>query len=75
MFVYILERLHFAVGVAIFFWLWGWATYSILKYFNEKPIPGIHTGLKEGLAEQTGIKEPSDTLMGKDSSTTGAGQQ
>lgn len=55
---YLLERLHFTVSVAIFFWLWGWATYYMLKYFNEKPITGIHTVLKEGLAEQMGIKEP-----------------
>ena len=74
MFINILDRLHFVVGVAIFFWVWGWATYYTLKYFNEKPVPGIHIGLKEELAKRTGIKEPLDTLIGKDSSTTEAGQ-
>lgn len=58
-----LDHLHFVVGVAIFFWLRGWATYYTPKYFNEKRVPGIHTGLMEGLAEQTGIKQPLDTLI------------
>ena len=74
MFINILNRLHFVVGVAIFFLVWVWATYYTLNYFKEKPVPGIHRGLKEELAEGTAIKEPLDTLIGKDSSAAGAGQ-
>ena len=53
--VFLLPTLFVTIGIATFIWLWGMGTYYILKYFNEKPIPGIHQGLKEGLAEQSGL--------------------
>lgn len=50
--VFLLPTLFITTGIATFLWLWGLGTYYILKYFNEKPIPGIHVPLKEGLEGQ-----------------------
>lgn len=52
--IFLLPTLFVTIAVATFIWLWGVGGYYILKYFNEKPIPGIHTDLKEGLKEQSG---------------------
>ena len=34
---------------AAFIWLWGVGAYYIIKWFNQKEIPGIHTGFVEGI--------------------------
>ena len=45
--IILLPTLFFTTLVATFLWLWGMGTYYILKYFNKKDIPGIHTPLKD----------------------------
>ena len=47
--IIMLPTLFFTTLVASFIWLWGLGTYYILKFFNQKDIPGIHTDLKSGL--------------------------
>ena len=47
--IILLPTLFFTTLVASFLWLWGLGTYYILKYFNKKEIPGIHTDLSSGL--------------------------
>lgn len=34
---------------ATFIWLWGVGAYYLLKWFNQKDIPGIHTPFVEGV--------------------------
>jgi len=34
---------------ATFVWLWGVGAYYLLKWFNQKDIPGIHTPFVEGV--------------------------
>ena len=52
--IFLLPTLFITTGIATFVWLWGVGTYYILKYFNEKPIPGIHTSFKDGVVDQLG---------------------
>ena len=52
--IFLLPTLFITTGIATFIWLWGMGTYYILKYFNEKPIPGIHTSLKDGIVDNLG---------------------
>ena len=52
--IFLLPTLFVTTGIATFVWLWGVATYYILKHFNEKPIPGIHTSLKDGIIDNLG---------------------
>ena len=59
--VILLPTLFFTTLVATFLWLWGMGTYYILKYFNKKDIPGIHTDLKAGLLG-SGEKSENDNL-------------
>ena len=35
--------------LATFVWLWGIGVYYIIKNFNQKSVPGIHTDLKTAL--------------------------
>jgi xanthosine utilization system XapX-like protein len=53
--IILLPTLFFTTAAAVFFWLWGMGTYYIVKWFNEKPVPGIHTELAEGVKEQSGL--------------------
>ena len=52
--MFLLPTLFVTTAIATFIWLWGMGTYYILKYFNEKPIPGIHTSLKDGIIDNLG---------------------
>ena len=55
--IILLPTLFFTTAAATFIWLWGVAGYYIIKKYNKKEIPGIHTDLKdapEGLREQLG---------------------
>ena len=52
--IFLLPTLFVTTAIATFVWLWGVGTYYILKYFNEKPIPGIHTSLKDGIIDNLG---------------------
>lgn len=49
-----------AAGVAI--WLFGMGAYYIIKWFNEKEVPGIHKPLGESLQNSTGLS--MDSLTG-----------
>jgi Promethin len=46
---FLLPTLFFTTMVATFLFLWGLGGYYILKWFNEKRIPGIHMGFVEGI--------------------------
>ena len=48
--VILLPTLFVTTFAAAFIWLWGVAGYYILKWFNQKEIPGIHTPLKDGVS-------------------------
>lgn len=47
--IFLLPTLFFTTMVATFIFLWGIGSYYLLKWFNEKKIPGIHTGFVEGI--------------------------
>ena len=50
----LLPVLFITTFAGAFIWLWGVGTYYILKWFNQKDIPGIHSGALDGI---TGSKE------------------
>ncbi len=45
----LLPTLFITTFAAAFIWLWGVGAYYIIKWFNQKEIPGIHTSFTEGL--------------------------
>lgn len=45
----LLPTLFITTFAASFIWLWGVGGYYILKWFNQKEIPGIHKPLAEGM--------------------------
>lgn len=47
--IILLPTLFITTFAAAFIWLWGVGGYYILKWFNQKEIPGIHIPLKDGL--------------------------
>ncbi|MCJ1306858.1 hypothetical protein MMC25_000502 [Agyrium rufum] len=49
--IILLPTLFITTFAASFVWLWGIAAYYILKWFNEKDIPGIHNSLGEGMQQ------------------------
>jgi hypothetical protein len=55
--IILLPTLFITTFAAAFIWLWGVGAYYILKHFNQTDIPGIHTGLDEGLVDQSGVKD------------------
>lgn len=55
--IILLPTLFATTFAAAFIWLWGVGAYYILKWFNDKDVPGIHTGMADGVVEQSGIKE------------------
>lgn len=48
--VILLPTLFVTTFAAAFIWLWGVAGYYILKWFNQKEIPGIHKPLSDGMS-------------------------
>ena len=62
--VIILPTLFVTTFAAAFIWLWGMGLYYIIKWFNEKPVPGIHTSLKDGIMEKSGLQGIQDSIMG-----------
>ena len=62
--VFLLPTLFITTGIATFIWLWGMGTYYILKKFNQKSIPGIHTPLKEGLQGEASDYADKGQLQG-----------
>ncbi|EXJ80907.1 hypothetical protein A1O3_07195 [Capronia epimyces CBS 606.96] len=65
----LLPVLFFTTGAAVFIWLWAVAAYYIVKWFNQKDVPGIHTDVAGGLAKATGLSD----LPGINGSALGAG--
>lgn len=51
----LLPTLFITTFAAAFIWLWGVGGYYILKWFNKKEIPGIHTEMKGGLENLDGL--------------------
>lgn len=51
-----------AAGVAI--WLFGMGAYYIIKWFNEKEVPGVHKPMGDELKNSTGLS--ADSLTGTD---------
>lgn len=49
----LLPTIFITTFAAAFIWLWGVGAYYIVKWFNQKEIPGIHTSWKEGLSGLT----------------------
>ena len=49
---FLLPTLFFTTMVATFIFLWGIGGYYILKWFNEKKIPGIHTPFVQGMKDE-----------------------
>ena len=49
----LLPTIFITTFAAAFIWLWAVGAYYIIKWFNQKEIPGIHTSWKEGLSGLT----------------------
>ncbi len=60
--IILLPTLFLTTAAATFIWLWGIGGYYILKKFNKKEIPGIHTNMKGGPG---GLKEQLGALTGE----------
>ncbi|KAL6713213.1 hypothetical protein ACLMJK_009334 [Lecanora helva] len=60
--IILLPTLFFTTAAATFIWLWGLAGYYILKWFNQKEIPGIHKDVKSGVQDQ--MQETVDGIGG-----------
>lgn len=62
----LLPTIFITTFAAAFIWLWGVGAYYIVKWFNQKEIPGIHTSWKEGLSGLgSGEKAPKEEANGK----------
>ena len=69
--IILLPTLFVTTAAATFIWLWGLAGYYILKKFNQKEIPGIHTDMKEGqldaiMGKPKPTAQPDDEAQGSD---------
>ena len=53
--IFLLPVLFFTTAAAVFFFLFGLGSYYIVKWFNKKDVPGVHTGLADGVKEQSGL--------------------
>ena len=53
--IVLLPILFFTTAAATFVFLWGLGAYYIVKWFNKKPVPGIHKDAKGGLAGAAGL--------------------
>jgi Promethin len=51
----LLPTLFMTTFAASFIFLWGLGAYYILKWFNQKDIPGIHKGGKDAMQKQIGL--------------------
>ncbi|MCJ1480873.1 hypothetical protein MMC06_001028 [Schaereria dolodes] len=50
----LLPVLFITTFAGAFIWLWGVGAYFILKWFNKKEIPGVHTDMKDGIMGEGG---------------------
>ncbi|KAK5052050.1 hypothetical protein LTR84_002854 [Exophiala bonariae] len=55
--IVLLPILFFTTGAAVFIWLWGMGAYFIVKWFNQKDVPGVHTDLADGVSKATGLSD------------------
>jgi hypothetical protein len=53
--IFLLPTLFFTTFAGAFIWLWGLGAYLIMKWFNQKEVPGVHTGFKKGVTDQLGL--------------------
>jgi hypothetical protein len=51
----LLPTLFMTTFAACFIFLWGLGAYFIVKWFNQKEIPGIHTDAVSGIKSQLGL--------------------
>ena len=58
----LLPVLFITTFAGAFIWLWGVGGYFILKWFNKKDIPGIHSALPEGIGGGGDEKSANDDL-------------
>ena len=50
--IILLPTLFITTFGATFVWLWGVGAYYLIKWFNQKEIPGIHTGFVDGVKDK-----------------------
>lgn len=62
--VILLPTLFFTTFAATAVWLWGVGAYYIIKWFNEKDVPGIHVPMSESLMKATGLDGLTNGLGG-----------
>ncbi|MCJ1248149.1 hypothetical protein MMC30_005364 [Trapelia coarctata] len=58
----LLPTLFITTFGATFVWLWGVGAYYLIKWFNQKEIPGIHTGFVDGVKDK--LYAPSSEANG-----------
>lgn len=64
--IILLPTLFITTFSAAFIWLWGVGAYYLVKWFNDKPVPGIHTSLKDGAMDATGLNTIQDGINNAD---------
>jgi xanthosine utilization system XapX-like protein len=69
----LLPTLFFTTGAAVFIWLWGVGAYFIVKWFNQKEMPGVNTDMKGGLAKASGMN-PGNVKSGGTGDASGNGK-
>lgn len=53
--IILLPTLFMTTFAGTFIFLWGLGAYYIVKWFNKKDVPGVHSGVKEGVQKQVGL--------------------
>ena len=53
--LFLLPTLFMTTAAATFIFLWGLGAYYIIKWFNQKDVPGIHTDVDGGLKDKLGL--------------------
>jgi Promethin len=53
--IILLPTLFMTTFAGTFIFLWGLGAYYIVKWFNKKDVPGVHSGVSEGLQKQMGL--------------------
>ncbi|KAF7514281.1 hypothetical protein GJ744_000051 [Endocarpon pusillum] len=55
--IILLPTLFMTTVAGTFVFLWGLGAYYIVKWFNQKEIPGVHKGGKEAMQKQMGLDD------------------
>lgn len=69
--IILLPTLFVTTFAGTFIFLWGLGAYYIVKWFNKKDVPGVHTDAAGGLQKQLGL----DNLPGLNGNKEGGTQQ